>query len=232
MTERVLINPDEHSETYRALLAQLPGVFAAGLRSDDSGMPTEIHILAAMDRNPKQIVRDVQSALFAAYGLEVDHRIISVAQLPQNPLDATDTPNSDEQTVSITPDVRLLVAGVESRLKNGGYSIAVHLAHAGQIYTGEAHCRDTSIQRCRAIAQATLDAVHQFLGSEVFSLLEVKQTSVWGETVAMTVLEYAGDSDTNVLIGAAMQSGDMPLSIVHSTLDALNRYIGRLYRNA
>lgn len=77
-----------------------------------------------------------------------------------------------------------------------------------------------------------MDAVHQFLGSEVFSLLEVKQTSVWGETVAMTVLEYAGDSDTNVLIGAAMQSGDMPLSIVHSTLDALNRYIGRLQRNA
>lgn len=231
MTERVLINPEERAEAYRALLAELPGVFAAGLRSDGDGVPAEIHILAAMDRNPKQIVRDVQSALFAAYGLEIDHRIISVAQLPQNPLEPADPPAPDVQTPPAA-NIRLLVAGVESRLKNGGYSIAVHLAHAGQIYTGEAHCRDTSIQRCRAIAQATLDAVHQFLGSEVFSLLEVKQTSVWGETVAMTVLEYAGDSDTNVLIGAAMQSGDMPLSIVHSTLDALNRYIGRLYRNA
>ena len=78
MTERVLINPEERAEAYRALLAELPGVFAAGLRSDGDGVPAEIHILAAMDRNPKQIVRDVQSALFAAYGLEIDLSLIHI----------------------------------------------------------------------------------------------------------------------------------------------------------
>lgn len=67
-------------EHCQALLAQLPGVFASGIRLDQGEM-VEIHILASASRSAKQIVRDVQSAIFAVYGVEVDHRIISVAQL-------------------------------------------------------------------------------------------------------------------------------------------------------
>ena len=230
MMEYNLTNSDDRNEAYRSLLAHLPGIFAVGLRSDSESVPSEIHILATTDRNPKQIVRDVQSALFAAYGLEIDHRIISIAQMPQNPLERSDSSISDSKLppVPINTGVRLLIAGVESSLKNGAYSISVHLSCDNHLYSGEAKCRDTAIQRCRVTAQATLDAVHQFLGSEVFNLLAVKQTNVWGETIAMTILEYADDVNTAVLIGAALQNGDAPLSIVHSTLDALNRYIGRL----
>ena len=66
----------ERYECYRALLIQLPGIFAAGIRMDEENNLREIHILASSERNPKQISRDIQSALFAAYGLDIDHRII------------------------------------------------------------------------------------------------------------------------------------------------------------
>jgi hypothetical protein len=46
--------------------------------------------------NAKQIVRDVQAALSAAYALDVDHRIISVAQLPVDP--TTKKGNADDDT--------------------------------------------------------------------------------------------------------------------------------------
>jgi hypothetical protein len=81
------------SEKCRNILSQLPGIFAIRLHfgNGDNGAKdqlTEIHVLASTDRNPKQIARDIQSTLFAVYGVEIDHRIISIAQLPQNPFAA------------------------------------------------------------------------------------------------------------------------------------------------
>ena len=71
------------ADAFRTLLRRLPGVYAAGPRFDENGTLSEIHVLASLARSPKQVVRDVQSAIFAAYGIEVDHRIVSVAQLPE-----------------------------------------------------------------------------------------------------------------------------------------------------
>ena len=66
---------------WEILLKQLPGVLNAEITNNDEGQLTEIHVLATSDRLPKQIVRDVQSALMAEYKAKVDYRIISVAQI-------------------------------------------------------------------------------------------------------------------------------------------------------
>jgi hypothetical protein len=76
-------------EECRALLNRLPGVFAAGIRTNEDGAINEIHVLASSSRNPKQMARDIQSALLAAYNLDVDHRIISIAQLSDDPTEAS-----------------------------------------------------------------------------------------------------------------------------------------------
>ena len=69
------------------LLQQLPGIFAVRfLAGNDHSTLEAIHILADTARNAKQVVRDVQAALSAAYALDIDHRIVSVAQLPVNPV--------------------------------------------------------------------------------------------------------------------------------------------------
>ena len=67
---------DWKTEDIRTLLCQLPGVNAAGVKfADDERMDEieEIHILADTTRGPKQVVRDVQSALFAAFGWQAQH---------------------------------------------------------------------------------------------------------------------------------------------------------------
>ena len=63
------------------LLAALAGVVSARAVSDELGRLCEIHILAAPELHPKQIVRNVESALSAGLGVIVDRRIVSVAQL-------------------------------------------------------------------------------------------------------------------------------------------------------
>jgi hypothetical protein len=223
----------QNAEQCRQILAHLPGVFAAGLRFDEQQL-VEIHILASTERNPKQIARDVQSALFAAYGTEVDHRIISIAQLPEDPFlpkELTEV-EAQEPRPEFEPvqNIRLLFTGIDTNLKNGTYQVKVHLSHEDKSFTGEAKCRDTNIQRSRTIATATLDAVHAFLNKEYFSLLEVKQINIWGVTVVITVIEYQEDDQREplILIGSAVQHDNASVGIVRSTLDALNRSISKL----
>ena len=220
------------ADAFRTLLRRLPGVYAAGPRFDENGTLSEIHVLASLARSPKQVVRDVQSAIFAAYGIEVDHRIVSVAQLPENPFANDEDGLAEEETPAEAPaeSVRLAVVGIDSRLSLGEYAAPVRLAYNGQIFAGVARCRDTAIQRDRAPAQATIDAVNAFLGHEAYALLEVKRTHLWSEPVALTALELIADREPRVLIGAALEGVNPPLGIVHSALDALNRSLGRMRR--
>jgi hypothetical protein len=67
------------------LIAALTGVRGARVTLNDIGRINEIHILAEARTHPKQIVRNVESALSAGLGLSVDRRFISVAQIKDEP---------------------------------------------------------------------------------------------------------------------------------------------------
>lgn len=71
------------------LLTSLQGVLSARVVVSPIGEVTEIHVLAQSGISPKQIVRNVESALLAHLGLKVDHRKISVAQTAEvRPIEA------------------------------------------------------------------------------------------------------------------------------------------------
>lgn len=70
--------PDNDAER---LLASLAGIISAHVVTDSIGRPVEIHILSAAELHPKQVVRNVESALSAGLGISIDRRIVSVAQV-------------------------------------------------------------------------------------------------------------------------------------------------------
>lgn len=215
----------------RAILSNLPDIFAAGLRFDDDQL-VEIHVLASIERSPKQISRDVQSALFATYGIEVDHRIISIAQLPEDPFTRVFNPAEPaSEDTAASKEVRLLFTGIDSSQKNGLFEASVYLSCDSKCYTGNAHSRNTEMQRNRAVASATLGAVNDLLGSEYFSLMEVKQVAVSELDIILTVVEFQASTASApiTLIGSAVQQDNTPSSIVRSTLDAINRNFSKLY---
>lgn len=76
------------------LISALTGVRAARVTLNDVGRVNEIHILADARTHPKQIVRNVESALSAGLGLTVDRRFISVAQMKDTADDALDAPDA------------------------------------------------------------------------------------------------------------------------------------------
>jgi hypothetical protein len=67
------------------LIAALTGVRGARVTLSDVGRINEVHILAEARTHPKQIVRNVESALSAGLGLSIDRRFISVAQVKDAP---------------------------------------------------------------------------------------------------------------------------------------------------
>src|SRR5215470_12524731 len=71
------------------LLTSLEGVLSARVVTTPLGEVSEIHVLAQSGLAPKQIVRNIESALLAQLGLRVDHRKISIAQTAEvQPLEA------------------------------------------------------------------------------------------------------------------------------------------------
>jgi hypothetical protein len=79
------------------LIAALTGVRGARVTLNDIGRINEIHILAEARSHPKQIVRNVESALSAGLGLTVDRRFISVAQVKDAAGDEADGHAGTEQ---------------------------------------------------------------------------------------------------------------------------------------
>ena len=206
------------ADEYRSLLLKLPDVYAANILIDDDDTVREVHIVAGQSRNPKLISRDVQSALLAAFDLRVDHRVISIAQLAANPF------ADHEQAEHAEMGIRIQCVEVSTRVEQKRYHVSVRLRHGEHDFQGEAVCRNTAAQCMRAAAQATLDAVHGFLGIEdLFTIVATQTTTVSGAIIALTLLEYSYAKENRLLIGAAQQGEDVAIGFVKSALDAMNR---------
>ena len=61
------------------LILTLPGVISARIVAGDSGAIDQIHVLTTSELTPKQMVRNIESALIAHLAMRIDHRKISVA---------------------------------------------------------------------------------------------------------------------------------------------------------
>ena len=215
--------PASSIEECRALINRLPGVFAAGIRTNGDGAINEIHVLASNSRNPKQMSRDIQSALLAAFNLDLDHRIISIAQLSSDPTEAAGIPPAEAL------NARLRYKGSSFTAGEGRYSVRVTLANNGKDYNGVITCRDSAPLRHRAIADATISAVHSYIGvNDLFTLVAVQTVETAAVPVVISLVEFNGKQEGCLLVGAAESVvNEAAVGIVKATLDALNRSIGR-----
>lgn len=73
----------EREIVYRAedLILRLRDVRSSRIITDETGAISEIHVVASSDRSPKMIARDVETALKAELGLEIDYRKIGVVMM-------------------------------------------------------------------------------------------------------------------------------------------------------
>lgn len=63
------------------VLSNLAGIHSVKLVSAGNGNFSEVHVLASSDKAPKQVARDIETAILAYTGKRIDRKIISVAQV-------------------------------------------------------------------------------------------------------------------------------------------------------
>ena len=221
------------------LLLSLRDIVGADVSvSKDGKTLDEINILAEGHRPPKQIVRDVRSALRAEYQVDVDYRKISVAQRrePERDLGASGTESGptlltlpaihvDEEP----PVLRLRFEGVNVNIDHASCQVRVELSLGDREAVGEATGMSDGRQVSRLVGEATLDAMTKFLAPGYsLTLTDLELVSMGGEKAVLVTVQFFKERAEKTLTGSCVVEHSLQQSVVYATLDALNRVLGRL----
>ncbi|MTI49740.1 hypothetical protein [Sporosalibacterium faouarense] len=193
-------------------LVKLKSIISCKIIVDKKNDIEELHILSNTQREPKQISRDIQSMLISEFGINIDHKKISIAQI-------------DEEVVS-NNDFRLRFSTVEYSLTGKKATIKVVLEKGGKYYEGQVAGIQTKYNSKRMIVEATLKAVENFLGvDELFIAEDVKVIEIADKRVVVTGIVFFNEYEEQFFTGCASINSDHKESIVKSTLDGINRKI-------
>lgn len=210
-------------EDIEAALSQVGEIKAARVVASPDGVIEEIHVLALPTKAPKQLVRDIESTIMASFGIPVDHKKISIAQLGRESVSTT--VEQPERPTTVRPRIISINASVT------GLSAAssVTLEIDGKEYVGTASGAASHTSRQRLLAQATLDAVSQYAdGNVTFALEDVTIVQLGGERVAVSCIAIVSTFGEQPFAGSALVRQNEKDSIVRATLDAINRRMGFL----
>jgi hypothetical protein len=222
-------------ERAEELLNSLVGVVSARVVARPGGSVEEIHLLATRDLTPKQIVRNVESALLARFDLEVDHRVISVAQAAEG----------ETKTVEAEAERKPEASGSDKRVLFAGHKVLTERAHRirvevtvewrGQRYTGEATGADLRRARLETTATATLAAIEKGLAlfsdedGAALSLDGVKMVAAFDQTFVLVAVHAMHGRQVTALAGAAAVDDNPDRAVILGTLQATDRWIrGRI----
>lgn len=203
-----------------AALSRVSDIRAARVVTSPEGYIEEIHVLALPSKAPKQLVRDIESTLMAAFGVAVDHKKISIAQL------GLESVPSEEVTKAQT---RAQIVSISAEVVGVYVKVAVTLAFEDDAFVGKATGPASRTGRERLVAEATLNAVAQYLqGAFTFALEDVQIIRLGRETVATACVVLVTSFGEQALAGSALARQNEHDSIVRATLDAINRRLGFL----
>lgn len=175
----------------------------------------ELHVMATIDRNPKQISRDIQSVLFSKFDIDCDHKKISIAQINHSTIMKSDK-RIEIDEILYTTSGNLIKAGVK-------------LTQNGVAYYSEKEGLNTSSNNSRIIANTTLEALRQIIGSSIAFIAEdVEKITIGKREVILVAVSVIINRNEETLLGTSIIHDDIRKSIVKATLDAINRKIVKL----
>jgi hypothetical protein len=204
-----------------AELCRLPDVAAVRIVADAAGRPVEVHVLAHTGKQPKQVVRDVQSVALASFGIELDRRIVSVVQLGPNG-STQPGPVPDETT-------RARITSTQSHTTGMRTTVQVSLAHHTEEAVGFAEGSVAGSARPRLVALAALDALRQLEpGADNLDVDSAQVVRAGTHDVVVVALVYVDPPLEHHLTGSAMVHSNPDDATVRAVLDATNRRLSHL----
>ncbi len=210
------------------LLQSLQGVHSARMVVSPVGEIIEIHILADSDAVPKQVVRNVESALLAHLGLKVDHRKISVAKTAEvEPLRAV-----EERAVQESPHNRLILYKKLEVVSAGPAKVRfiANLELDGEEVWGEALAADSEQARLMAAARAAVAGLEKVMPAITFELEGVRILEAFGKNLVVAGLHVSVGRTSELLVGTGGVRDSQEPAAVLAVLDATNRWLQSRYQ--
>ena len=219
------------------LLVELEGVGSLKIVPDGHGGIDEIHVLSSSSLGPKQIVRNIESALLAEFGLQVDHRKISIARVRSPEISmaaqADGTPGATHHGQQTAPepdrasDRRLILKGLHIERSAGQrMTCKVEIEDAGEVLTGEAEGPDFEKGRLEIAAAALLEALQQASEENVhLSLQGISKLDSLGRSFVVAIVGAAEGRKGITLAGIAHITDSPEEAAVLATLHATNRWL-------
>lgn len=192
-----------------SVICRLKDVIAVSVVTDDFGDVAEVHVLTESTRAPKQVVRDIESAVIARLGISIDHKKISIAQVGES---------------SPFKHGRLKFSNVSITFNGNKTEAKVCLGRDESVYTGIATGTSSPAAQMKLIANATLKAIDDCeIDDFSLTLEDIQEISLGGKRVAVVLVNAVTERSEEVLTGASLIKQDLWKGVVNATLDAVNR---------
>ncbi len=193
----------------KSLICMMPDVLSCKIVMEEENLQ-EIHVLCPTGKNIKQIVRDIQSAINAKFDIVIDYKIISVAQI-----------DIDE-----FKDNRIKISGITVMNIDNTFKAIVNLESENKNYQGHSVKIKSTTNKYKAIAEATILAVEEYIHTkDIFYLEGIEKKKIAGEEVFLALIGCAYKNSNNLFSGCCLIKNDENDAIAKSVLDAINRKI-------
>lgn len=189
---------------------QIEGVECCRILCSDDEIQ-EIHVLSDSSRAPKQIARDIETAMITKFDMRIDRKIISIVQF-----------KGTENGISS----RIKFSGVSVSTDNNTVEVEVKLTYEDRVYSAKLVGVNTVSNKNRLIAEAALKVVQDIIGQAIIiypNEVSVKEISEF--TVATVLVTFKVNNFEEVLVGSAVIRSDINESIAKAALDAVNRRV-------
>ena len=213
-TSRRYVSAEQIEDTVR----QLKDVVSVRAVLGPSGRVDELHVLVNPNRAPKQVARDIESAVRAHLDFTLDYKKISIAQVQSRAPISGGSPRLPRLGFS---DVALSVNGSRAEA-------TVHLLRGDAVYTGTALGHASGYNQLRLIATAAIRAVEDSGADDGTMVVEDLQTDLplAGRKAVLVLVSALGSAKgEELLTGSALIRQDTWKAVVNATLDAVNRRV-------
>jgi hypothetical protein len=201
------------------LVSHVRGVQAVRVILDAEGLVDELHVVGTPERSAKAIVRDIESILYVRGGMRINHRKISLVQVPEHP--------------SLVAGSRVQLVQVARELREASAPVAVTLSTGERQVRGVAHAAGEGETAEDLVGRATIDALAQLVGTRgAFQIERVQRQPLGDLEVCLAHVSLLVEEALETLLGISVVRGDATVAAARSVLDAVNRRLPSLLRGA
>jgi hypothetical protein len=198
-------------------------VLSARVVTTPLGEVSEVHILAQSGLSPKQLVRNIESALLAQLGLKIDHRKISIAQTAEvKPIEVLERGAVRDRALRRAALFEALSLSPGKRPHR--VNLSVTLSYGGRSESAEEESSDTPRSRVETAARAAVTALDKLLSDNSVALEGAKLIDAFDRQFVMVAVQGLGGRESLLLIGTAEVKESAERAAVFAVLDATNRW--------